>query len=84
VTVRRSDSGTVILDGVCPVEDAEALLQLLQTMPGAVLDWTQCRQLHTAVLQVVLASGLDPIGPCGDAWVSRWLAPKPPQKGTKA
>jgi hypothetical protein len=83
VTVRRSDSGTVILEGACPVEDAEALLQLLQTMPAAVLDWRPCRQLHTAVLQVVLASGLDPIGPCGDAWVAQWLSPKLPQKGTQ-
>jgi hypothetical protein len=83
VTVRRSDSGTVILDGECPVEDAEALLQLLQTMPGAGLDWTQCRRLHTAVLQVVLASGSVPVGPCGDAWVAQWLAPKLTQKGTQ-
>ncbi|GAC1340693.1 MAG: hypothetical protein NVSMB20_16900 [Bradyrhizobium sp.] len=83
MTVRRNDSGTVILDGVCPVEDAEALLQLLQIMPGAVLDWTQCRQLHTAVLQVVLASGLDPVGPCGDAWVAQWLGPKLSRKGTQ-
>jgi hypothetical protein len=83
VTVRRRDSGTVILDGECPVEDAEALLQLLQTMPGAVLDWTQCRRLHTAVLQVVLASGSVPVGPCGDAWVAQWLAPKLSQKGTQ-
>jgi hypothetical protein len=83
VTVRRRDSGTVILDGECPVEDAEALLQLLQTMPGAVLDWTPCRRLHTAVLQVVLASGSVPVGPCGDAWVAQWLAPKLSQKGTQ-
>ena len=67
MTVRRSDNGTLILDGVCPVEDAETLLQLLQTVPDAAVDWTQCRQLHTAVLQVVLASGMVPVGPCGDA-----------------
>ncbi len=56
LTVRRSDDGTVILDGVCAVEDAEPLLQMLQATPAAVVDWTQCRQLHTAVLQVILAS----------------------------
>ena len=83
MTVRRRDSGTVILDGECLVEDAEALLQLLTTMPGAALDWTQCRRLHTAVLQVVLASGSVPAGPCGDAWVAQWLAPKLSQKGTQ-
>jgi len=82
VTVRRSDNRTLVLDGACPVEDAEALLQLLQATPAAVIDWTQCRQLHTAVFQVVLASGRVPVGPCGDAWVAQWVAPKLSQKGT--
>jgi hypothetical protein len=76
VTVRSSENGVVLLEGVCPVEDAETLLQLLQTIPAAALDWTQCRQMHTAVLQVVLASGLVPLGPCGDDLVEQWLAPK--------
>ena len=40
MTVRRSDNGTIVLDGVCPVEDAEPLLQMLQTMPTAEVDWT--------------------------------------------
>jgi hypothetical protein len=78
MTVRLSDKGTLVLDGVCPVEDAEPLLQMLLTMPAAVVDWTQCRQLHTAVLQIVLASGSAPIGPCGDAWVAQWVSPKMP------
>jgi hypothetical protein len=81
VTVTRGNTGTVVLEGVCAVEDAEPLLQLLQATPGAVVDWTQCRQLHTAVFQVILASDTVPIGPCGDAWVKQWLAPKLLQKG---
>ena len=76
MTVRRSDNGMLVLEGVCPVEDAEALLQLLQTEPAAALDWTRCRQMHTAVLQVILASGMIPRGLCGDALVRQWLAPK--------
>ena len=78
MTVRRSDNGTLVLEGVCPVEDAEPLLEMLQNMPTAGIDWTQCRQLHTAVLQVILASG-----PCGDAWVAEWLAPKLPKTGDR-
>jgi hypothetical protein len=81
VTVGRSESGTVGLEGVCVVEDAESLLQMLQATPAAVVDWTRCRQLHTAVFQVILASGIVPIGPCGDAWVAQWLAPKLAQNG---
>jgi hypothetical protein len=76
MTVGRSDTGAVVLEGVCAVEDAEPLLQMLQAMPAAVVDWTRCRQLHTAVFQVILASGIAPIGPCGDVWVAQWLAPK--------
>jgi hypothetical protein len=76
MTVRRGDNGVIVLDGVCPVEDAEPLLQMLQAMPAAQIDWESCDQMHTAVLQLVLASGRVPIGPCGDAWIARWLAPK--------
>ena len=82
MTVRRSDTGIVILDGVCSVEDAEPLLVMLQATPAAVIDWTPCRQLHTAVVQVILASGIAPICPCGDAWVTQWLAPELLQKRT--
>jgi hypothetical protein len=82
LTIRRSDEGILILDGVCDVEEAESLLQMLQETPVATVDWTQCRQLHTAVLQVIMASGNSPIGPCGDVWVQQWLAPKLLQKGT--
>jgi hypothetical protein len=81
MTVHRGDNGAIVLDGVCPVEDAEPLLQMLQSTPAAELDWRQCRQLHTAVLQLVLASGRTPIGPCGDAWVAQWLGAKPLQNG---
>jgi hypothetical protein len=81
LTIRRSDEGIVVLDGVCAAEDAESLLQMLQATPSALLDWTQCRQLHTAVFQVIMASGRVPIGPCGNDWVQQWLAPKLPQKG---
>ena len=82
MTIRRSDDGIVVLDGVCAVEDAESLLQMLQATPDALVEWTQCRQLHTAVLQVIMASGVSAIGPCGDGWVQQWLARKLPQKGT--
>jgi hypothetical protein len=81
MTVRRGDEGLIVLDGVCPVEDTEPLLQMLQTMPAADVDWRRCHQLHTAVLQLVLASGKAPIGPCGDAWVAQWLLPKMIQNG---
>lgn len=81
MTVRRGDTGDVILEGLCAVEDAEPLLQLLLAKPTPAVDWTTCSQLHTAVIQVILASGATQIGPCGDAWVRQWLAAKLPQTG---
>ena len=75
MSVRRGDDGaTIVLDGNCPVEDAEPLLQLLQASPAASLDWRQCTHLHTAVLQVIQAGRPRLIGPCGDSWVERWVA----------
>ena len=84
MTVRRSDTGSVILEGICSVEDAEPLLQMLQATPAAAVDWASCRQLHTAVFQVILAAKIVPIGPCGDAWVAQWLPPELLKKRQRA
>ena len=79
MSVRRGDDGaTIVLDGRCLVEEAEPLLQFLQASPAARLDWRQCTHLHTAVLQVILAARPQLIGPCGDAWVQRWVASNAP------
>jgi hypothetical protein len=82
MTVRLDEAGIVILDGACGVEDAEPLLQLLQATPAPVVDWTTCSNLHTAAIQVILASGVKPIGRCGDAWVWQWVAPELPHRET--
>lgn len=73
MSVRRTQDGTIVLQGHCPVEDAELLLQLVQETPAASLDWTRSVHLHTAVLQVIVAARPTLLGPCGDAWVGRWL-----------
>lgn len=74
MSIRRHADGNIILDGDCPVEDAEPLLQMLQETPSASCDWTSCRHLHTAVAQVLLAVRPALVGPCGDAWIERWIA----------
>jgi len=76
VSVRRRDDGTILLEGDCPVDDAEPLLQLLQTTPVASVDWTRSRHLHTAVLQVIVAARPTLIGRCGDPWVAEWINAK--------
>ena len=52
MTIRRADE-TIMLEGVCAVEEAETLMQEL--LAGATLvDWGGCTHLHTACLQVIL------------------------------
>jgi hypothetical protein len=74
VSVRRLDDGNIALEGPCPVEDAEPLLQLLQATPGARCDWTRCGHTHSAVIQVILAVRPALVGPCGDPWIEQWIA----------
>jgi hypothetical protein len=74
VSVRRDHNGAIVLEGVCSVEDAEPLLQMLQITPAGPLDWRRCGLLHAAVLQVVLAARIAPAGPCGDPWIQQWVA----------
>ena len=73
MSVRREADGTIVLDGRCPVEDAEPLLQLLQAAPGATVDWKRCGYLHTSVLQVIMAARPVLLGPCGDPWIDHWV-----------
>ncbi len=76
MTVRRDTDGKIVLDGRCPVEDAEPLWQLLQATPDAMCDWTGCSHLHTAVVQVIMVARPALAGPCGDAWIEAWVAPQ--------
>jgi hypothetical protein len=63
MTVRVENDGTIILEGACPIEDAEVLLQHLLASPGAQVDWRTCDSAHTAVIQVLMASAARLIGP---------------------
>ena len=82
MSVRRHDNGTIVLEGRCPVEDAEPLLQLLHATPQAPSDWTGCSHVHTAVVQVLLSAHAALIGPCGDPWVEQWIRPAIPETPT--
>ena len=78
MSVRRIDDGSIVLEGDCPAEDAERLMELLQTAPVASLDWRPCTRLHTAVLQVILAARPVLVGDCGDPWMRQWLPSSTP------
>jgi hypothetical protein len=50
----KDEGGRIRLEGVCRVEEAEPLAALLQAGLRPV-DLGECREAHTAVLQVLLA-----------------------------
>jgi hypothetical protein len=76
MTIRRADD-TIMLEDVCPVEDAETLLGQVQN-GAALLDWSGCTHLHTACLQVILVAGLPvrgtPANPALALWAPALLA----------
>jgi hypothetical protein len=71
--IQRTDE-TILLDGVCAVEDAEVLLQQLQA-GAALIDWSGCTHLHAACLQLLLAAHLPMQGIPANPALARWLTP---------
>ena len=63
MTVRLEGTGTIVLEGTCPIDDAETLLRLLTSIRSPTLDWRPCDWAHTALIQILLASGLPLLGP---------------------
>jgi hypothetical protein len=62
------------------VEEAEGLLEWLQSKPAAKIDLAPCRHLHTANLQVLMASSPAvsawPENPELRAWLEAALKPR--------
>jgi hypothetical protein len=75
MSVHVADDGTIVLAGNCPVEDAETLVTLLLADPAAEVDWCACDHAHTAVVQVLLASGRRTRGPPRAIFLSNWIEP---------
>jgi hypothetical protein len=74
MSVRQLGS-VVVLEGDCPVEDAESLADLLRDPSVEWIDWTRAQRVHTAVVQLAFRAGIATIGPCGDRFVARWIEP---------
>lgn len=75
MTVRISAGGCIELVGTCPSADADPLLQLLLSDPEATVDWRNCQDAHTAVIQVLMAVKPKLLGPPADARLRDWVAP---------
>jgi hypothetical protein len=68
--------GTVVrLRGDCRVEDAEPLLAMLQGPEQRSVDLSEARQLHTAVVQILLAIRPEIRGGSLDSFVRTWVQP---------
>ena len=73
MTIRRADDA-IFLEGVCPVEDAEVLIEQLQA-GAALIDWSGCTHLHAACFQLLLFARLPLQGTPANPALARWLAP---------
>jgi hypothetical protein len=74
MTVRLVDDA-IVLEGVCPVEDAEPLQRLLLQHRGAAVDWRVCDAAHTAVLQVLLVAKPSIKGPARATFLQEFFLP---------
>jgi hypothetical protein len=68
-------SGAIALSGHCGSEDAEPLLQQLLANPDAPIDWSECEDAHTAVVQLVMACGRPLFGSPKDSFLRQWVEP---------
>jgi len=77
---------TATAEESCTVEDALPLLEFLISNRGAKVDLGPCANLHTAVLQVLLAVKPKIVALPREAFLLRWLSqalPPPVRKGAK-
>jgi hypothetical protein len=75
MSVSISASGTIVLTGDCMSEEAESLLQLLLSTPGATVDWRLCTSAHSAVIQILIAAAPPLQGPPACSALAQWVAP---------
>lgn len=68
-------NGSIVLVGTCEVGEAETLVSLIQSNPGAIVDVSEAGAVHTALWQVMLALSPTVIGEARDPVVRQWLAP---------
>jgi hypothetical protein len=71
----RLDGNIILLEGDCRVEDAEPLLALLRADSARVVDLSSSEQLHTAIVQILMALRPRTKGSCKDCFVQEWIAP---------
>jgi hypothetical protein len=64
------DGDVISLDGHCPIEEAQPLFDALRAVDEPIFDVSRALSLHTAIVQLILASA----GRVRGAPADRWLA----------
>lgn len=71
----RLDGDVIHLEGVCRVEDAEALVRLLESSQSVKLDVSGCQGMHAAIAQTILAYRRPIIGQPTEGFLGDHLVP---------
>ncbi|WP_247877872.1 hypothetical protein [Azospirillum sp. TSO22-1] len=71
----RYDGVVARFEGLCGVEEALPLSDWLLATPDARLDLGPCTELHTALLQVLMAARRPVDVPPEDEFLARWISP---------
>ena len=66
---------TIVLAGSCGVEEGERLLTIQLDHPDTVVEWRECTYLHTAIVQVLLAAKVIPVGSPGSPFLRDVIGP---------
>jgi hypothetical protein len=75
MSVSRGGDGVISLVGDCTAQDAERLLTALLDDRKAIVDWRACDSAHTAVIQILMASGAVVEGPPRGRFLAEHVAP---------
>lgn len=65
----RLDAGVIRLEGPCRVEDAESLASHLSGGTSGDVDVSNCEQLHSSVIQALIAFRPSIVGTCDDPFI---------------
>ncbi len=66
----RIDDDVISLDGHCPIEEAQPLFEALRGLDEPIFDLGGTQTLHTAIVQLILASPGSVRGTPADRWLA--------------
>ena len=75
MTVRMADDGAILLEGECPIDDADRLLELRTVHPESIVDWRACTHAHSAVIQLLLIGRPAVLGPPSADFLRQMIQP---------